>query len=167
MLLFRRQLGRDGNEMWWYIRAALEDWKRKDELSREMKASMSNVLENLQHHEKVVLADIAHLKAADGYDSWRQSEATELSALLQARLHHLQNPKDCDNAKKLICNLNKGCGYGCQIHHAIYCFIVAYGTERMLVLKSKGWRYDKAGFEDVFLPLSDTCSANMKVSLEI
>ena len=26
-----------------------------------------------------------------------------------------------------MCNLNKGCGYGCQIHHLVYCFIIAYG----------------------------------------
>ena len=83
-------------------------------------------------------------------------ESRELSDLVQARLHSLQNPPDCDKARKLVCSLNKGCGYGCQIHHAIYCFITAYGTGRMMVLKSKGWRYDKAGFEDVFLPLSET-----------
>ena len=83
-------------------------------------------------------------------------ESRELSDLVQARLHSLQNPPDCESAKKLVCSLNKGCGYGCQIHHAIYCFITAYGTGRMMVLKSKGWRYDKAGFEDVFLPLSDS-----------
>ena len=46
----------------------------------------------------------------------------------------------------------------------MYCFITAYGTERMLVLKSKGWRYDKAGFEDVFHPLSDTCPNEKAVS---
>ena len=51
-----------------------------------------------------------------------------------------------------------------QIHHAVYCFITAYGTERMLVLKSKGWRYDKAGFEDVFHPLSETCPHEKAVS---
>jgi glycoprotein 6-alpha-L-fucosyltransferase len=27
-----------------------------------------------------------------------------------------------------------------QIHHAIYCFVTAYGTERTLILKSQGWR---------------------------
>jgi glycoprotein 6-alpha-L-fucosyltransferase len=36
---------------------------------------------------------------------------------------------------------------------------VAYGTERTLVLKSHGWRYNKKGFEDVFLPMSENCAA--------
>lgn len=51
----------------------------------------------------------------------------------------------------------KGCGYGCQLHHVVYCFIVAYATERTLILRSKNWRYSKGGWQDVFLPLSDTC----------
>lgn len=39
--------------------------------------------------------------------------------------------------------------------------MVAYGTERTLIIKSKGWRYRKEGWESVFKPLSDTClSAN-------
>ena len=32
------------------------------------------------------------------------------------------------------------------------------GTERTMVLKSQGWRYNKKGFEEVFLPLSETCN---------
>lgn len=35
---------------------------------------------------------------------------------------------------------------------------MAYSTERTLILKSKGWRYHKAGWEEVFKPLSDTCT---------
>ena len=27
-----------------------------------------------------------------------------------------------------------------------------------MVLKSQGWRYNKKGFEEVFLPLSETCN---------
>lgn len=57
----------------------------------------------------------------------------------------------------MICNLNKGCGFGCQIHHLTYCFLVAYGTERTLILKSRGWRYHKDGWESVFKPVSETC----------
>lgn len=34
---------------------------------------------------------------------------------------------------------------------------MAYATERTLILKSKGWRYHKAGWEEVFKPLSETC----------
>lgn len=97
------------------------------------------------------------LKKVDGFEEWRSSEAESLSNLVQKRLKYLQNPNDCQNARKLVCRLNKGCGYGCQLHHVVYCFIMAYATERTLILKSKGWRYHKAGWEEVFEPVSDTC----------
>lgn len=34
---------------------------------------------------------------------------------------------------------------------------MAYGTERTLILKSKGWRYHKRGWDEVFQPVSETC----------
>ena len=53
-----------------------------------------------------------------------------------------------DNVKKIQILVWKwsvvfpqGCGYGCQLHHAVYCLIMAYGTGRTLVLRSKGWRW--------------------------
>ncbi len=72
---------------------------------------------------------------------------------------YLQNPQDCKAAKKLSCNMGKGCGYGCQLHHLVYCFVVAYGTQRTLLIESRGWRYASGGWETVFLPVSDTCTA--------
>ena len=102
------------------------------------------------------MADLDTMRKEDGHDGWRRQESASLSELVQARLHTLQNPPSCQEARKLTCNLNKGCGYGCQVHHALYCFVVAYGTERTLVLRSKGWRYNRQGWEDVFKPLSET-----------
>lgn len=29
---------------------------------------------------------------------------------------YLQNPSDCSKARKLVCSLNKGCGFGCQVN---------------------------------------------------
>lgn len=97
------------------------------------------------------------MKTVDGYEAWRKQEVKDLSDLVQKRLNYLQNPSECNKARKLICRLNKGCGYGCQLHHVVYCFIMAYATERTLILKSKGWRYHKGGWEEVFQPVSNTC----------
>lgn len=71
---------------------------------------------------------------------------------------HWQNPKDCSKARKLVCNINKGCGYGCQLHHVVYCFMIAYGTQRTLILESQNWRYATGGWETVFRPVSETCT---------
>jgi len=152
---FRRLAYRDTQELWYFARSKI-DGLLKDKSRLDQK--VPELISELETREQVVLTDLERLRENDGYDDWRENEAKDLSALVQARLKYLQNPDDCRKANKLICNLNKGCGYGCQIHHAIYCFLVAYGTERTLILKSKGWRYNKKGFQDVFLPLSETCT---------
>jgi len=155
----RRQMIRDTNEMWWYIRSKLElaDKKFGGSANRELSTWFNQTLVETQHHQKAVLLDLAYMSEVDGHNDWRLQEAKDLEDLVQNRLKSLQNPKDCGSAKKLLCNLNKGCGYGCQLHHAVYCFIVAYGTQRTLILKSKGWRYNRNGYEEIFQPLSDTC----------
>lgn len=119
------------------------------------------------------------LRENDGFELGRVQATEALSALIEKRIYDLQNPEDCATAKKLVCTLNKGsncsnilflyfqiyfillclgCGFGCQIHHVAYCFIVAYATSRTMILESKGWRYNRQGWEKVFLPVSDTCT---------
>ncbi|KAK1888542.1 Alpha-(16)-fucosyltransferase [Dissostichus eleginoides] len=78
--------------------------------------------------------------------------------LKHSSLFSSQNPPDCSKARKLVCNINKGCGYGCQLHHVVYCFMIAYGTQRTLILESHNWRYAPGGWETVFLPVSNTCT---------
>ena len=75
-----------------------------------------------------------------------------------------QNPQDCSKARKLVCNINKGCGYGCQLHHVVYCFMIAYGTQRTLILESHNWRYATGGWETVFHPVSNSCTDRTGVS---
>nr|CAH25854.1 alpha 1,6 fucosyltransferase [Drosophila yakuba] len=125
--------------------------------SADLEESINQVLLQGAEHKRSLLSDMERMRQSDGYEAWRHKEARELSDLVQRRLHHLQNPSDCQNARKLVCKLNKGCGYGCQLHHVVYCFIVAYATERTLILKSRGWRYHKGGWEEVFQPVSNSC----------
>ena len=158
--LARRKIHRDENEFWFYIRSRLEQAAKQSgdehqDLGSMLNATVSNGLDRYN----VILKDLDILAENDGHAEWRLNEANALRAIVQNRLKSLQNPSECSSARKLVCNLNKDCGYGCQIHHAVYCFIVAYGTERTLILKSHGWRYNKKGFEDVFLPLSEQCAA--------
>lgn len=54
-----------------------------------------------------LLHDIESISAVDGYEEWRQKESQELTNLLQDRFKYLQNPEDCDSARKLVCTLNK------------------------------------------------------------
>ncbi|CAB0032297.1 unnamed protein product [Trichogramma brassicae] len=156
--LFTKVKSPNGNQFFINSELSLLQKKVQDET---LKNEIKDTLEELSEYKKYLLIDIKDLSESDGYNSWRKNEITELSTLVQQRFRNLQNPIDCDNARKLICNINKGCGFGCQIHHLVYCFLVAYGTKRTLILKSKGWRYQKDGWESVFQPLSNTClSAN-------
>ncbi|KAK7865288.1 hypothetical protein R5R35_012584 [Gryllus longicercus] len=154
----RRRLKNGVHEFWYYMSSELHKLQKQAQTSApQMVSKINSILEMGEEHEMALLTDLSSLQKADQYDGWREKEAAELSDLVQRRLHFLQNPPDCSQARKLVCSLNKGCGFGCQLHHAVYCFMVAYGTERTLILKSFGWRYHKGGWEEVFLPLSNTC----------
>lgn len=76
-------------------------------LNAELEESIQQVLLQGAEHKRSLLSDMDQLRRVDGYEAWRQKEANELSDLVQRRLHHLQNPSDCDNARKLVCKLNK------------------------------------------------------------
>ncbi|VVC25206.1 Hypothetical protein CINCED_3A022785 [Cinara cedri] len=153
--LLRRRIFSNTKELWYYMNSELQSLNK--EVVGDGAKHVGKIKKIVGEHYRSLLKDIANLAEVDGHSSWRIQENKDLSNLIQERLKHLQNPSDCSKARKLVCDLNKGCGYGCQLHHVVYCFIVAYATERTLILRSKGWRYSKGGWQDVFLPLSDTC----------
>ncbi|XP_076274211.1 alpha-(1,6)-fucosyltransferase 8 [Rhynchophorus ferrugineus] len=158
--LLRRRIYANTKEFWFYVHSnLLEIQKKAGDVAPDIVDIINQVLSLGAEHKRSLLHDITKLAEVDGYEDWRQKESQDLSDLVQERFKFLQNPEDCDTARKLVCSLNKGCGYGCQLHHVVYCFMVAYGTKRTLILKSKGWRYHKSGWEDIFMPLSDTCTS--------
>lgn len=106
---------------------------------------------------RIVLADALRLSTVDGQEAQRSTLLWNLTEIVQNRISFLQNPADCRGARKLVCQLNKGCGFGCQLHHVAYCLIVAYGSRRTMVLDSRGWRYSQRGWDSIFLPVSSNC----------
>lgn len=153
----RRSIITGVTEMWYYLGHELKKLKSvfQDDPN---KTKVQKIMDMGADYERTIIHNLRNLSDMDGLREWRVKEEQSLSSLVQARLKYLQNPKNCNTAKKLTCNLNKGCGYGCQIHHVVYCLIMAYGTQRTLILNSKGWRYNKEGWETVFKPISDTCT---------
>lgn len=143
----RRRLYSNINEEWFYLRKRLNVTDLK-------------FLTQLRHN---LLYDLDEISLRD--KKWRTSEYQKLSGLMDSVIHKLQNPASCDKAPKLVCQLNKGCGFGCQIHHVVYCFVVALATDRTLILDAKNWRYvdhktrksKTAGWNLVFKQLSETC----------
>lgn len=152
--MFRQRLKiRNGvKELWWHLRARLKHLNHSG-------VKVDNMFDDFSHQVKTIMADLDKLENHSAFATWRKRTAAQLSQLVQKRFYYLQNPKDCKAARKLICDLSKPCGYGCLIHHIGYCFIVAYGTQRTMILQSSSWYFaENKGWNSVFLPLSDTCT---------
>ena len=62
--------------------------------------------------------------------------------MIHHRLKKLQNPANCSNAKKIVSKLSESrYGFACELHHAVFCLIMAYGTNRTLIYKTDGFNY--------------------------
>ncbi|CAF4932014.1 unnamed protein product [Rotaria sp. Silwood1] len=139
--------------------------KISEKLSDDDKTKWENVILRFADQSRVLLSSIRNLTEVDGYNLWREREHESLSKLIQTRLNVLQNPsKSCTDVKRITCNINKGCGYGCEIHHAMHCFHIAYALGRPMILFSDGWRYNPGGFDQVFKPLSHNCTRSSATS---
>ncbi|XP_023662503.1 alpha-(1,6)-fucosyltransferase isoform X1 [Paramormyrops kingsleyae] len=154
--VLRRKIENGVREFWYFIRSEVK--KLSSLNAADLQRHTDLLLQDLGHHQRSIMMDLYYLSQADGAGDWREKEAKDLSSLVQNRITYLQNPQDCSKARKLVCNINKGCGYGCQLHHVVYCFMIAYGTRRTLILESHNWRYATGGWETVFRPVSDTCT---------
>ncbi|KAK4882687.1 hypothetical protein RN001_006006 [Aquatica leii] len=117
-------------------------------------------------YKRTLANNIEKLTEVDGFNDWRNNEITDLSNVVQTRLHYLQNPLNCESARKLVCTISYGCGFGCQMHHLISCMILAYGMQRTLILESTGWQYHRGGWNQVFMPLSKNCTTVSKGSID-
>ncbi|KAK7104050.1 alpha-(1,6)-fucosyltransferase-like [Littorina saxatilis] len=153
----RRKVENTATELWYYINARM-----KELAAASGTGTLNNMVRgmqsDLQGYQTVMTDDFGALREAGGDGELQRKESLRLGNLVQRRLEYLQNPKDCQRAKYVLCDLQKGCGFGCQLHHVTYCLVVAYATQRTLVLHSKGWRYASKGWDSVFMPLSNTCT---------
>ncbi|CAJ0577233.1 unnamed protein product, partial [Mesorhabditis spiculigera] len=135
-------------EMFYYLRKEFKDNKDSDVFKNHTLEQMTSLL--------------AHsYNLSDVYAEWRSKSLLGLTEKIQKRIDEIQNPPDCKRANILVCNLDKQCGFGCQLHHVGYCFVVAFGESRTLILTQNGrtWRYSRQGWSGAFLPVSK-CSAD-------
>jgi hypothetical protein len=68
----------------------------------------------------------------DVLQDWLRDQVT--TAVFQV-LDALQHPPDCASARKLVCVLNKACGFGCQVHHLVHCLTHAVALNRTLIVQ--------------------------------
>ncbi len=145
-----RILEKSFRDFWWYARATMRKLKHKD--SDLFMKNMGKRYSSLKWRYNQFLS------SEEVWKKLQLSISNDLSTLMANRLHKLQNPANCETAKKLVCHVAKACGFGCQIHHVSYCFILAYASQRTLILDSTNWKYSPKGWNVVFKPISNTCT---------
>ena len=156
-LTTRRRAEKELKEIWYFVSAEVSK-VNKIVPDKHVKSKLREMVQTVADMHHALSLNFEKLKTMDGQKEWVEKEHKELTDLVQRRLHYLQHPKDCNSAKKLMCQINKGCGYGCQVHHLMYCFIVAYGLQRTLIIDSVGWRYSAKGWNGIFKPVSESCT---------
>ena len=60
--------------------------------NRQLETMVKEVLSDFESRVQVVLMDLEGMKESDGHDQWRQTEARDLSDLVQTRIKQRQNP---------------------------------------------------------------------------
>jgi len=154
----RRSLDTNIHELYYYLFSYIEK-HNSPELSAFADRTLDQVL--------ALLAESQNFwENVDDAKNWHRNELSKLTDKIQKRLEELQNPPDCTQANLLVCDLNKGCGFGCQLHHVAYCFLVSAAANRTMVLVDDGraWRYSNDGWEAVFKPVGKCKYANSGIS---
>uniref|UniRef100_A0A915ENW1 GT23 domain-containing protein n=1 Tax=Ditylenchus dipsaci TaxID=166011 RepID=A0A915ENW1_9BILA len=139
-------------------------WETFFYLDKQLEDVKPDKIKGVQKHIKnqmiTLLTQSSNLGTkVDQASEWHKRALEKLTRRIQNTLHKLQHPSDCSKAKILLCDLNKGCGFGCQLHHVTYCLMVAAASQRTMILEKDGteWRYSRNGWNSVFLPLTN-CS---------
>ncbi|KAF1741909.1 hypothetical protein MXB_4130, partial [Myxobolus squamalis] len=67
-----------------------------------------------------------------------------------------QYPPTCDNKEIMLCKIQYSCGFGCKIHHLLYCFALALAEGKIMIAEGKEWSIYNSN-KPLLLPLSVTC----------
>lgn len=103
----RRRIRSNILEMYNYVGTEIIKLLKEHASVPELGDRIEKVIQMTTDHKHSLINDMDHIQLIDGYEQWRRNEAESLSDLVQRRLKHLQNPEDCDKARKLVCRLNK------------------------------------------------------------
>uniref|UniRef100_A0AC35FRP5 Alpha-(1,6)-fucosyltransferase N- and catalytic domain-containing protein n=1 Tax=Panagrolaimus sp. PS1159 TaxID=55785 RepID=A0AC35FRP5_9BILA len=108
----KRSLDNNIKEIYFYINKFIEE-HNSTELSSFGKRAIDQLL--------ALLAESTNFsESIDSAGLWHKRSLDSLTKRIQNRILRLQNPADCKTQKLLVCDLNKGCGFGCQLHHVAY-----------------------------------------------
>ncbi|KAF6264821.1 hypothetical protein COO60DRAFT_22761 [Scenedesmus sp. NREL 46B-D3] len=114
----------------------------EDQATAGLDLSMADALASLSNHTRL-----------QETQAWLRQEVT--AAVFQA-LYDLQHPANCSSVRKLHCNFNKGCGFGCELHHVVHCFATAVALNRTMLVHVHPTNYFKTAtaWTDSLQPIS-------------
>ncbi|KAI0987419.1 hypothetical protein GJ496_009965 [Pomphorhynchus laevis] len=139
--LQRRSLGYNIDELRFYLDAVLTHIEKNAEIS--LTITKDNVADRMRH----IVALFRNLQNVDGYDLYREKEAAKIKSLITSRFIEYQTTP-YNNV--VGCKINIPCGFGCHMHHVLYCATFAYNTQRRLILDTNSWSYgNKEAFSQI------------------
>lgn len=103
--ILRRRIFLNTKELWYYISSELSLLSTGKKNIRDI----DKIKNMVDEHYTSLLNDVSDLAKVDGYSTWRIKESEELSYLVKKRLDDLQNPPDCDKARKVVWAINSVC----------------------------------------------------------
>lgn len=111
----------------------------------------------VKESRRALTVDFRTMVDHDGFKNQRVHVMAALNRLVQQRLTTLQNPRNCSTSKRLICHHRNECGLGCDVHNFANCLPLAYALNRTLLVQPKNWIYHEEGYEEIFMPFSESC----------
>ncbi|CDS40672.1 alpha 16 fucosyltransferase [Echinococcus multilocularis] len=150
--ILQRRAIRLTRESRYLIQSQLRQWREKTPPVGELAKQIDELLSVFSDLTDLLEVNVEGLARVEGAANAQRIALQRLSNAFNAELQKLQNPEDCNKVKHLVVDINKACGFGCQLHHAAHCFRLAIASGRVLHLINSTYSYSKSGFSSVFKP---------------
>ncbi|KAM7539776.1 hypothetical protein Aperf_G00000028967 [Anoplocephala perfoliata] len=158
--ILQRRAVRLTQESRYLVQSKLNQWRETIPSADNFKKEVDELLSVFSGLTDLLEVNINGLGRVNGAGTAQRFALQRLSNAFNAQLNKLQNPEDCSKVKHLVVDINKGCGFGCQIHHVAHCFRLAIASGRVLHLRSNKLTYSDNGFVSVFQPLTSCVIPN-------
>eukprot|EP00108_Taenia_solium_P000372 TsM_000850100 transcript=TsM_000850100 gene=TsM_000850100 len=148
--VLQRRAIRLTRESRYLVQSRLRQWREKMPPVDEFDKQVDELLSVFSGLTDLLEVNVEGLARVGGAAKAQRIALQRLSNAFNAELQKLQNPTDCGKVKHLVVDINKACGFGCQLHHAAHCFRLAIASGRVLHLINGTYSYSRSGFSSVF-----------------
>ncbi|KAF1743135.1 hypothetical protein MXB_3118, partial [Myxobolus squamalis] len=79
-----------------------------------------------------------------------------LEEYVEKVIYFNQYPPTCEDREIILCKIKYSCGFGCKMHHLLYCLALALAEGKIMVAEGKEWSIFNSK-KALFLPLNVFC----------